>query len=221
MSSTLIATDNIEEAITFANQCNGKIIYMGEPSEVPPVYQREFVFATLVLPDYATMEANINGDYDSFAAKYSAQLCSTEAVMFFSTMIAALYMGNNIIILFPKDTGELWYSNFFLNYLMEVYGIQACTKNTNFVNANLPQNWYLIYMNNMINGYMYILNGTIFDEPILNKLYSEIKPTTKCNTITDYSNFIAWLKNQMMASGTVLVSPIAIDGDDNNASNRR
>ena len=61
----------------------------------------------------------------------------------------------------------------------------------------------------------------LIDDAILNKLYSEIKPTTKCDIIADYSNFIAWLKNQMITSGTVLVSPIAIDGDDNNASNRR
>ena len=208
-NSTLIATDDIAQAIAFANECNGKIIYMGEISEVPPVYQNEFIFGTIILPDYNAMSANIDNDQQLFSQLYSAQLQTDNAVLFFSTVIAALYMGTNIIMLFPKDTG-LWYPQFLLNYISEVYGIQACTKNTQFVNANLPQNWYMIYMNNMINGYMYIMNGLIFDDAILNKLYCEIKPTRKCDK-ADYVDYINWLKMQMVNSQQLLVSPIQFE----------
>lgn len=212
-NGSLMASCNIKEAIDIANAYNARIIYIGEPIELPDVYKNEFIIGAVMSPDYNTLAAEIDGNIPAFEASYIAQLQGNECVLFFATILTALRNDTNIILLFPEEGSELRYVNFFLNYLKEVYGIVAGTKTTMFENRLLPSNVYLMYMNNLIPYHAYLIEGTIFDEAVLSKLYSEFPPSHECKNLGEYAayiqNVVQSIKNsQVVENGVVLASPV-------------
>lgn len=180
INAQLAATSDMNLVQSISAEPNAKIIFVGDPAGFENIinYYR-MIPATVLVPDYAAMEADINGDYNEFLQKYTFCLQSVPAINFFVTIIAALNQGRNILLFFPPEAGGLKYPTALLEYIFRVYGIQTRTEQIPFMfNENYAQyNIDLLYSYNIIGPAQYLLlSGDKFT--MVNKLIQDLRIIT-------------------------------------------
>ena len=158
-SGELAATYNPGILQYIAAEPNSKIVFVGDPAGYENIIRSYgIIMATPLVPDYNTLEAEINGNIGEFRAKYDIYLSSEPAVMYFATIMTAMLFGKNILLFFPPETKGLNYPNALLDHLFTKYGIQTRTETIPFMyNDNLtPVNVSLMYNYNTIAPQIYL-----------------------------------------------------------------
>lgn len=138
INGQLAYTSDISLVQILVQDGKSKVIYVGDPMGQEQIIQYySMVVASILMPDYNTMECEINGDMQGFANRYYAYLSSESPNMFIRTIIAALYKGTNVLLFFPPQAQGLHYPEMLLSYLFEVHGIQCGGQNSKFMYSEL------------------------------------------------------------------------------------
>lgn len=113
--------------INLAIQCGSqgsKVIYIGEfNNNIPP----QFINCPILLPPYEALNAEINGDMNSYIATYSQYLSNNkECYDTFMTIITALFNDTNIIV-YVEEGNNLQHANILMQYMSNMFNIQIGT----------------------------------------------------------------------------------------------
>lgn len=168
------------------------------------------ITASTLMPDYAGLEADLNGSVEELRAKYFPYLATEEPRMFIATLIAAMYQGRNIILLVPPEYSKLRYPTLLMEYLYTYHGIQTMFKNVPFAynKAFDVYNADCMYACNIIGPAEYLMvAGPGFDmvDKLCYDTQMQFQPNTSKEQIKQY--FEEWRK-KMMQSGTATTKPI-------------
>ena len=126
-NAQIYSTEKVDRAM-LCQQSGAKILYLGEPDPyLDQVTNNSLIYASILTPPYEAFQAVLNEDYARFGALYTEHLNTEEAQMFIATIVAAIYKGINIVLLFPEDTGDLKYPDFMLKFIFTNLGIQIAT----------------------------------------------------------------------------------------------
>lgn len=213
----LISTSDIRYVQAAAIDPNTKIMFMGDPEGQQQMIQNlKLILATPWIPDYLVMEADINGDPNEFAAKYTDYLNREESQMMFATLCTALYRGKNIILYFPPESVEFKYPSFLMQYLLYNFGIQAATPQVpyNFDNRFGDKVAYLMYYYNTILPTEFILMTKSMDINSLTKVIMDLRIPVSGDISKNPKPILDWIeayKQRMIAAEKELQKPFMIE----------
>jgi hypothetical protein len=220
LSGTIFITSDLDVVRDLS--INHKIVVFGEtaPTCIPTEY---IIPASILLPPYEALEAEIDGNLEKYGYIYSAHLQTKEASEFIAVLILAVLRGANILLYITLDELELSYCNFFLAYMYNKYGIAIGTHKSPFSyegQVNEMFDWILcneLYRFDLIKTDEYFTLfpacATIIPEYNVIKLANEINPYTNIpiNHELYHQYFIDYI-NRVKQAGVVLINPISNSG---------
>jgi|GEM_PF-2732048 len=177
----------------------------------------QVVEASVLMPPYQAMLAQVDGDMNRFKMEYVNYLMSTDAACTLIAIIGrALLQGINITLFVPKDEAQL-FIEILLEYMAGAFGIVVGTQNRPFVllpNAQICIN-QCCYMADVIT-----LSEFLAEVPRDLKLFESIAHKVGIDYDLFYDpvqliNFTAMLWDQQHLNGHLLerVSPIKFSAD--------
>lgn len=192
-----------------------RVIYLGDPVSLDPVYREKFAVATSLVPDYQAMALLVDGNLDGFIQMYMMSLNSKSAMEMMSVILACLYKGVNIIFYLPPEASGLNFVQYLLQYIELNFGITTQTKSTQFMFN--PEFFgrivELLYLNNFVTAQEYLMNSTSLDDMSLRKLVVELHPVVE--DPANIKEIIAWFsryKDELVKTGKPLINGIQYAG---------
>lgn len=160
------------------------------------VQQIGAVQASILLPPYEAMEAEMNNNPILFHEIYNAHLFSYEANKFIGALLTALYQGKNLCLYISAESMELLFNKELINFFANNYGINIQPDTQVFYSYN--QNIYQL-LNIIENMYIYdyitpdevfilIPKGALISETIVQKLIAQTNSPI-LNSIEEYSRY--------------------------------
>ena len=127
ITGTINIVTDINLAMQWSQQC--KVLFIGElNSQLPP----NFIEYSILLPPVEALEAEINGDTQTYNNIYTQHLTYNpycqEAI---ATILAAINKGVNIIF-YIEEGNNLSHKDFLMSYFFNVFGITLGSDITNF-----------------------------------------------------------------------------------------
>ena len=205
INGKLIATSDINVAIAEANN-GAKILYLGDIESKPNI--SGLITPTLLVPSYQSLSLLVDGRVKDYEMSYIRSLQSNDAVMSFASLLALLYYGNKVIMLFPLENSDLNYSEILLTHIQRVYGVTAQTKSSYFGYDQRfdPANARLLYLNSIINPVDYVMMTRVFNDLDINKLKVDLADSWKIPTNVSNQQFVEILgrkKENLAKYGTI------------------
>jgi len=209
----LVSTFDINLALE--NQKYGsKVLYLGEKDpEVDARSNGTFIYASMLTPRYDALQAVLDNNYIAFGEMYTAYLNSNESQMLLATIVASMYRGINLVLLFPEDTGMLMYPDFIMKFLFTNLGIQPGTPSSPFIyNPAFDDiNLDLMYRFNCIPVLDYLYAANNITPASLQKVISEMHIVV--DNPKDIQQYISWIESyqdDMRLSNSVLIEPFRL-----------
>lgn len=201
-------TADINKAISVIQQDpNTKCVFVGDSmGRYDSLFDSYGVIpASVLMPDYPCMEADINGARDEFHQKYFMYLNTENPKSMIITLIAALHMGKNIILLIPPESSGLNYPFVLSAYLSAYHGIQVQSDlypaSFMYFNAKDSYNAMCLYSMNFIQPQEFLMYaGPEFGGLIQKLCYDtgiQFAPNTPPEVIYNYFN--EWRINMIRA----------------------
>ena len=193
-----------------------KVIYLGDPISIDPYYKDKFIVASILVPDYTTMSMQVDGNEDGFVQMYTAALNSRAGVEMIAAILACLYKGTNILFYIPQEALSLNYVQYLLMFFEYNYGVTAQTKTTQFsfnsvFTTKVAQ---LLYLENLITAYEFIINADTLDNMVLQKLVNDIHPMVEDPTsIECIINWFSNYKKELLSANKPLVNGVQYAGE--------
>ena len=201
------ATDKVDRAAFCKYQYNSKIVYIGdEDPDVSRALNGEVIYASILTPPYDAFQAVLNDDVLMFSNSYTAHLNNYEPQMMLATIVASLYRGVNIVLLFPEDTGDLKYPEFLLRFIFANLGIQVGSDEMPFAYNNAFDDTVMdfLYMYNYVSPYEYVYMINNVSPASLQKLIDQLQiKVLNPNDINEYLNYIQGMHDTMVKTNTV------------------
>jgi hypothetical protein len=195
-----------------------KVIYLGDPVSIDPVYKEKFVVSTSLVPDYQTMALQVDGNIDGFIQMYMASLNSKAAMEMMSVILVCLFKGVGIIFYLPPEAAGLNFVQYLLQYIEFNFGIRTQTRSTQFMFDNRPENCTkiieLLYLNNLVTAQEFLLNANGLDDMSIRKLVDELHPVV--NDPTNLQEIIGWFsryKDELIKCNMPLINGIQYAGN--------
>lgn len=185
------------------------------------VQQIGAVQASILLPPYEAMEAEMNNNPALFHEIYNAHLFSYEANKFIGALLTALYQGKNICLYISTESMELLFNKELINFFANNYGINIQPDAQVFYSYN--QNIYQL-LNIIENMYIYdyitpdevfilIPKGALISEAIVQKLIAQTNSPI-LNSIEEYSRYFFDYKERIKDNNNIpLVMGITFGGN--------
>lgn len=172
-----------------------KVIYLGDPISIDPMYKDIFVTSTALVPDYNTLSLMVDGNQQGFIEMYAMSLNSKPAIEMLSVIFTCLYRGTNIIFFLPPESAGLNFIEYLLQFIYFNYGITTQTKTTEFSfdPAYTGRVIELLYLNNLVDATEFLVHSETLNEITLRKLVGELHPMV--NDPTDIKQIMAWFSN--------------------------
>lgn len=212
INGVMVMTCNINEALNYIhlNQ-NDKCVFVGDSmGRYDMLFDSYGVIpASVLMPDYPCMEADINGTPGEFQQKYFMYLDTENPKSMIITLLAALHQCKNIILLVPPEASGLKYPFVLCEYLLTHHGIQILNNINNGVPSSYnpvfdPYNAMCLYSLNLIEPQEYLLysgpNFTMLDK-LCYDAHVQFPPNTPPEAIYNYFN--EW-RNNMLKAGKPL-----------------
>lgn len=118
-TGTLNIVFDLETAL-LASQAS-KVMYIGE---LNPAIPATFITASILLPPYPAIVAEIDGDVNSYNQIYTQHLLfDKNCYDMLAVMLVALYNGIHITIYIEDPTGDTMHGKFIFDFLATFYGI--------------------------------------------------------------------------------------------------
>lgn len=107
--------------LSFALYNNFRVIVLDDDTQK---YKRMgCVMMSMLLPPYAAVEAEINGNYDAAANIYLNHLNDTQCINIFAALSVVLYAGQNIMFFIsPDEANNLQFANIFNKFKANMLG---------------------------------------------------------------------------------------------------
>lgn len=193
-----------------------KVIYLGDPISLDPMYKERFVVSTALTPDYQTMSLMIDGNVDGFVQMYIMSLNTPSAMEMFSAIFACLYRGNNVIFFLPPEASGLNFVQYLLQFIEYNFGITTQTNTTQFMfNPEFAGRIIeFLYLSNLVSAQEYLINATSMNKSAVEKLVNELRPVVK--DPTDLNQILDWFRNykkQLIETNKPLINGIQYAGE--------
>lgn len=205
-----ITTDlNMAKAAMFSG---AKILLI---SEEPIQELVNTIPATILLPPYPSVMAELDGDIENAYGQYIGYLNSKEPSMFLAAVIAAALKGTNIVMVLGKNESEMKFGMWFVEYMEATYGIRMQINNSvQFMYNNAYDGVILtaLYGYDLI-GYVDFLTmypyGLNLPKSLIPKLVMELNPYVENPTEESYTRYFENLKNHIKENNNqMLISPL-------------
>lgn len=193
-----------------------KVIYLGDPLSINPMYKDKFVTSSALVPDYNIMSLQVDGNMQAFAEMYTLSLNSKPAMEMLSVIFTCLYRGTNIMFFLPPESAGLHFVEYLLQFIYINYGITTQTKTSEFsfdVNY-MDRIMELLYLNDLVDCNEFLVNSNKLDELTLKKLVNELHPMVQ--DPTDINQVIAWFSNfkdELIKANKPLINGIQYAGN--------
>ena len=185
------------------------------------VQQIGAIQASILLPPYEAMEAEMNNNPVLFHEIYNSHLFMYEANKFVGALITALYEGKNICLYISDSSKTLLFNQELLSFFANNYGI--IIQQDQPVGYTYIQNQYQL-MNIIENMYIYdyitpedvfILtpSGVGFSEVVTNKLIQQF-PCPIYNTIEEFAKYLYDYKERIKSNNNTPLIPGLLFGGD-------
>lgn len=208
INGQLAFTSDISLVQILVQDGKSKVIYVGDPiGQEKTIQYYNMIIGSILMPDYNTMECEINGDLQGFVNRYYAYLSSESPNMFIRTIIAALYKGTNVLLFFPPQAQGLHYPDALISYLFEVHGIQCGGPNRQFVYFHEFDhiNAGCLYDINLLSPLEYLLiAGDKFME-MSNKLANDLG--IYVSNVGELYKYLYNYQQKLMSSNQMLIKP--------------
>lgn len=195
-----------------------KVIYLGDPASLDPMYREKFVVSTSLVPDYQTMSLQVDGNIEGFVNMYIASLNSKAAIEMLSVILVCLYKGVGIIFYLPPEASGLNFVEYLLQYIEFNFGIRTQTRSTQFMFNNSPENCTkiieLLYLNNLVTAQEFLINSSTLDAMSIRKLVDDLHPVVE--DPRNLQHVIDWFKRykeELIKCNRPLVNGIQYAGD--------
>lgn len=193
-----------------------KIIYLGDPLSIDPMYKDKFVVSSALVPDYNILSLQIDGNMQAFIDAYIYSLNSKAATEMLSVIFTCLYKGMNIMFFLPPESSGLHFVEYLLQFIYFNYGITTQTKTSDF---SFDEKYFdkimeLLYLNNLIDYNEFLLKSNKLDKLSLMKLVDELHPMVQ--DPTDLNQIIAWFSNfkdELIKANKPLINGIQYAGN--------
>lgn len=194
-----------------------KVIYLGDPISIDPMYKDKFIVSSALVPDYNTLSLMVDGNERGFIEMYSMSLNSPAAMEMISVIFAALYRGTNIMFFLPPESSGLNFVQYLLQFIELNYGITTQTRTTEFsFNPAFKGRFIdLLYLNNLVDHNEYLINSESLNQITLRKLVSELHPAVE--DPTNIEQIMGWFnrfKDELIKSNIPLINGIQYAGND-------
>lgn len=211
------ATFDIGLVQVVAPEPNTKIVFVGDSVGYEDIIKMyNMVHGSILMPDYPTMEADINGDNTEFHQRYYTLLETEVPRMFFASLFTALYQGKNIMIYFPKEAKDLKYPYALLSYIASMYGIQAAIDSVRFqLSPAIVNVAYVMYYFNLILPNQFIILSGDYYTKMLPKLATDMGMGHILGDPQKEQFFIQQInayRDSMLRSGKYLNKPFMREG---------
>lgn len=191
LKGTIYVTDNMDFVTSVPDQ-SVKIISLDEDNRLNP-NDPNVVIGTCLLPPIEALIAEADGDEDLYNIHYINHLNSPYVQEFIGVLISALYRGISLLLFAPQMKENISIVKL-RQHLWSLYGItigivggESCS----FDPRCIPIWLNMVYSANVISPYEFLIEypeNVIFNNMIMNKLISEIKPVG--NSYEDRVEFI-------------------------------
>lgn len=193
-----------------------KVIYLGDPISLDPMYKERFVVSTALTPDYQTLSLMIDGNMDGFVQMYIMSLNTPSAMEMFSAIFACLYRGSSVIFYLPPEASGLNFVQYLLQFIEYNFGITTQTSTTQFMfNPEFTGRIIeFLYLSNLASAQEYLVNATSMNEAAIRKLVTDLRPVVQDPTNLD--QIIGWFRNykkQLIEANKPLVNGIQYAGE--------
>lgn len=195
-----------------------KVIYLGDPVSIDPVYREKFVVSTSLVPDYQTMALQVDGNMEGFINMYIASLNSKAAVEMLSVILVCLYKGVNILFYLPPEAAGLNFVQYLLQYIEFNFGIKTQTRTTQFMyDTNFSGKIIeLLYLNNLVSPQEFLINSTSLDALTIRKLVDELHPVVEDpRSLEHIMNWFKRYKDELLKCNMPLINGIQYAGEYN------
>lgn len=186
-----------------------RIVVIGEPSP-------EFVASTgavvgsILLPPYPAMMALMDNNINAFMSAYSAHLNTKECTTFFAVLFKAMMQGSNILLYLTQDEYNMYYK-YLEMYLVNVYGIYVGSAQNNYTfnvaEQFAPAIYSVLYLSECITIeelFKLYPQGARFDQNVVMKLISEMRPVLNTNTFQAYEQYFYDYKESVKQTNTYM-----------------
>lgn len=120
-TGSINATYDINTALQMS-MAGFKVLYVGE---LNPNIPQQFIPASVLLPSFDAINAEIDGNMPLYSTLYSQQLMGTkECFEMFATMLIAIHFGVHII-LYVEEGANFSHAEFLLTHMQNTYGISC------------------------------------------------------------------------------------------------
>lgn len=193
-----------------------KVIYLGDPISLDPMYKERFVVSTALTPDYQTLSLMIDGNMDGFVQMYIMSLNTPSAMEMFSAIFACLYRGSSVIFYLPPEASGLNFVQYLLQFIEYNFGITTQTSTTQFMfNPEFTGRIIeFLYLSNLASAQEYLVNATSMNEAAIRKLVTDLRPVVQDPTNLD--QIIGWFRNykkQLIEVNKPLINGIQYAGE--------
>ena len=198
------------------NNPNWKVIFIGDTIGYDNVIKMyNILVASPLVPDYNTMEADIEGYIWEFKSKYENILKSKDAMQYFATILAALHMGKFILLFFPTESEGLKYPIELLSHVAHYYGITVAFPemgiqfnydcNFNSFNANILYAYNLIVPEDYL---LYTDPNEINYTKVVMDIGLPIRNNTSFETVRDW---VLSYRNRIIKANKPLIRPFNLE----------
>lgn len=188
-----------------------KIVIIGE-SDQHTSQILNGIGGSILLPPYAAMMAQMDGNADQFYNQYYLHLYTKEPQEFIATILRALMIGTNIVLYCSEDEFKLC-GQFLLQFLQRDFGIVVGTPNNPFYfdPSYIPAICTLLYINDLIKVdelFMLYPDNVPINDIILPKLVEELHPVVDVQSTQGYLNYFNNLNHRVKQNKKFMKAPI-------------
>ena len=217
MVGTLSVSNDLDFVMTILNNDFDKVykvIVLDQDGEFPVPLGGPVLGGSVLLPPYDILSMFMDGNAQGFRGKYYEYLeFNPQAREYIATIMASLYLGNQIILYIKPDlVTEFPVQEVILNYLWNRYFISPAMPGVPFMVHNMDMIIAECYKLGVIDGWTYLsnYNGPIGVQNELAILMNEFQPYMNPNpTAQDVVNYFEGLRYTLRSSGKQeLIMPI-------------
>lgn len=212
----LTITNNVE-IVNNALCSGGKVLLLSEQPDSKIIQSPNIIPATILLPLYESVMAELDGELEISKTIYYEQLASKEADMFICAITRALFdsKGMHIVIYAGEDEMRMSFVGVLMSYFFNEYGITIGSDMDNFsynvaYDAVLLCKWYLYELIDY--NYLFMLYPAPVNIPeyIIPKLIFDMNPYVANTTMEEYYRYFNEYKNRVKQNNNqVLICPIS------------
>lgn len=199
-----------------------KVIAITEGNDQIQYKYPNILMASILLPPYEVMSAEIDGLADRANQLYIGYLMTKEPDVFISAVFTALVKGIPVGVYVPEDELELGFVRCLMEYIFNVFGIMIAggsvrfSYNNTFDHINVCK-MYLYDLISCSEFFKLYPDEIPIDMTVINKLVYELNPyIEEGNTLQNYLDYFNQMKFAIkMNANRMLIDPFERGGPNN------